>query len=181
MDFIKNFLNFSGVQIGFYILSVLTLFGALGTVLSKSAIHSVIYLIVTFFSLSGLYVLMNAQFLAAVNIIVYAGAIMVLFLFVLMFLNLKKESTEFNKNSTMVSAFLSAGVLGLILIASLKRASVPNVNPETIDSKTGLIETLGMTLYQNYMLPFELVSVLFLIALAGAVLLGKKEKGENHF
>jgi NADH-quinone oxidoreductase subunit J len=181
MQILELIKNLTAVQCIFYVLSVLTLFGGIGTVLSKNPMHSVIYLILTFFSLSGLYVLLNAQFLAVVNIIVYAGAIMVLFLFVLMFLNLKKETTEFDKNSTMIAAAVSAGLLGFILVVSLKRAEVAKPDLSNFDSKVGLIENLGMVLYKDYMLPFELISVLFLIALAGAVLLGKREKGENNF
>jgi NADH-quinone oxidoreductase subunit J len=181
MQILELIKNLSTVQILFYVLSVATLFGGIGTVLSKNPMHSVLYLIFTFFSLSGIYLLLNAQFLAAVNIIVYAGAIMVLFLFVLMFLNLKKESTEFDKNKTMITASIAAGFLGLVLISSLKKAAVPKVNLSEFDSRTGLIETLGTVLYKDYVLPFELVSILFLIAIAGAVLLGKREKGENNF
>jgi NADH-quinone oxidoreductase subunit J len=180
MQILEQLKNLNGIQVAFYVLSIFSLFGGIGAVLSKNAMHSVLYLILTFFALSGLYVLLNAQFLAVVNIIVYAGAIMVLFLFVLMFLNLKKESDEFDKNSTMLTASIAAGVLGLILISSLKMTTIPKPNYETFDPKTGLIENLGMTLYKNFALPFELISVLFLIALAGAVLLGKREKGENN-
>jgi NADH-quinone oxidoreductase subunit J len=181
MQILELIKNITVVQSIFYVLSVFVLFGGIGTILSKNPMHSVIYLIFTFFSLSGLYVLLNAQFLAVVNIIVYAGAIMVLFLFVLMFLNLKKETTEFDKNSTMIAAAVSAGLLGLILIVSLKRAEIVKPDLNNFDAKTGLIENLGMVLYKDYMLPFELISVLFLIALAGSVLLGKREKGENNF
>ena len=181
MQYLELIKNLTAVQIIFNILSVSVLFGGIGTILSKNPMHSVIYLILTFFSLSGLYLLLNAQFLAVVNIIVYAGAIMVLFLFVLMFLNLKKETTEFDKKSTMISAAVSAGLLGLILVASLKRADVSRFNPQEYNQNTGLIENLGMVLYNDYMLPFEIISVLFLIALSGAVLLGKREKGENNF
>ena len=84
-------------QILFWFLSVLALFSALMMVTSKNPVHSVLWLIVTFFSISGHYILLNAQFLAIVNIIVYAGAIMVLFLFVIMLMNLNKD-TEPQKN-----------------------------------------------------------------------------------
>ncbi|NBA88241.1 NADH-quinone oxidoreductase subunit J [Emticicia sp. CRIBPO] len=168
-------------QWAFYGLSVMALFGALGTIMSKNPIHSVIYLILTFFSLSAHYVMLNAQFLAAVNIIVYAGAIMVLFIFVIMFLNLREESTELNRNTVLIVATVLGSLLGLILISSLKKAEVQYLNPESFRSQTGMIETLGNVLYQDYLLPFELVSVLFLIAMAGAVMLGKREKGERNF
>lgn len=181
MQYLELIKNLTFVQGAFYFLSILSLFGALGTILSKNPIHSVVYLIMTFFTLSGIYLLLNAQFLAAVNIIVYAGAIMVLFLFVLMFLNLKKENNELSKNSMLVSASIAGGLLGLILIMAIKKADTIRVDYNSFDPKTGMIETLGMVLFKNYMLPFELVSVLFLVAMSGAVLLGKREKGDSHF
>lgn len=173
--------NLSSTQWTFYILSVLTLFGALGTILSKNPIHSILYLILTFFSLSGHYLMLNAQFLAVVNIIVYAGAIMVLFIFVVMFLNLKEDESELSKNSLMISATITGGLLLFILVSAIKKAETYRVDFNTFDKKTGLIENLGGILYRDYLLPFELVSVLFLVAMVGAVLLGKREKGERHF
>lgn len=149
--------------------------------MSKNPIHSVIYLILTFFSLSAHYILMNAQFLAVVNIIVYAGAIMVLFLFVLMFLNLKEENGELQKNSTIVAATVVGSTIGVILVAMFRQAEVEAVNPYTYNSQIGMIETLGSFLYRDYILPFELVSILFLVAMVGAVMLGSKGKGERNF
>lgn len=168
-------------QWSYYIVSILTLLGGVGTIISKNPIHSVIWLILTFFSLSAIYILLNAQFVAAVNIIVYAGAIMVLFLFVVMFLNIRTENEEMTKNSVMVGASIIAGVMGLLLIYAIRQTEVQRVNPYTFNSSTGLIENLGTLMYSKYVLPFELVSVLFLIAMAGAVMLGKKEKGERNF
>ncbi len=173
--------SFTTIQVVFYFLAVLTLFSGLGTIMSKNPIHSVIYLILTFFSLSAHYILMNAQFLAVVNIIVYAGAIMVLFLFVLMFLNMKEERDELQKNSTIVAATVVAGTIGVILVAMFRQAEVEAVNPYTYNSQIGMIETLGSFLYRDYILPFELVSILFLVAMVGAVLLGSKGKGERNF
>ena len=181
MQYLELLKNLTTTQWTFYFLSILTLFGALGTIMSKNAIHSVIYLILTFFSLSAHYIMLNAQFLAAVNIIVYAGAIMVLFLFVVMFLNIKEETQELSKNSLIISATIAGGLLGYILVSAIKKAESVRVDYNNFDASTGLIETLGKVLYKNYMLPFELISVLFLIAMAGAVMLGKREKGERHF
>jgi NADH-quinone oxidoreductase subunit J len=181
MQYLEIIKNLTFVQWAFYFLSIMSLFGALGTILSKNPIHSVVYLITTFFTLSGLYMLLNAQFLAAVNIIVYAGAIMVLFLFVLMFLNIKNDNNEMSHNSMIVSATIAGGLLFLILITAIKKAETVRVDYNSFNPKTGLIENLGTVLYNNYMLPFELVSVLFLVAMSGAVLLGKREKGDSHF
>ncbi|MCR9063636.1 MAG: NADH-quinone oxidoreductase subunit J [Cytophagales bacterium] len=181
MDFLDTIKSLSMTQWSFYVVSIFTLFGALGTIMSKNAIHSVIYLILTFFSLSAHYVLLNAQFLAAVNIVVYAGAIMVLFLFVVMFLNIRDEASELNNNKVMIAASIVGGTIGLILVAAIRLTDIPRVNPYTYQVKTGFIETLGKLLYSKYLLPFELVSVLFLIAMTGAVMLGKREKGERNF
>ncbi len=181
MQYLQSLLSLPPIAFTFAILSVLTLFGALGTIMSKNPVHSVIYLIVTFFSISAHYVLLNAQFLAAVNIIVYAGAIMVLFLFVIMFLNLKEEADELKNTKIVSAAILTAVILGGVLIIFLRRASKEPVQGYNFTSQTGMVETLGKSLYGEYLLPFELVSVLFLVAMAGAVMLAKREVGERHF
>ncbi|ARS36498.1 NADH-quinone oxidoreductase subunit J family protein [Pontibacter actiniarum] len=167
----------------FYFLASLTLLCALMVVISKNPVHSVLFLIITFFTISGHYILLNAQFLAAVNIIVYAGAIMVLFLFVIMFLNMSKESENKVKTSTLskFAGAIAGGLLFVVLIAALKDAGVAGYNPETYNSQVGMVENLGFVLYTQYLLPFELASVLFLVAMVGAVMLGKKETGEQHF
>ncbi|MDQ3292442.1 MAG: NADH-quinone oxidoreductase subunit J [Bacteroidota bacterium] len=165
----------------FYFLTFLTLIAALGVVFSRNPVYSVLFLILTFFSLSGHYILLNAQFLAAVNIIVYAGAIMVLFLFVIMFLNLNKE-TEMHKSAlTKVAGVISGGMLLVVMVAALKDAPTGGYNADTFNSQIGMVENLGKVLFKNYLLPFELASVLFLVAMVGAVMLGKKETGERHF
>src|SRR3990170_6851133 len=106
-------------QILFWLLSVMALFGSLMVVVSKNPVYSVLWLIVTFFAISGHYILLNAQFLAIVNIIVYAGAIMVLFLFVLMLMNLNSE-TEPQKNKYLVlSGAIAGGSLMVMIIAAL--------------------------------------------------------------
>jgi NADH-quinone oxidoreductase subunit J len=181
MQNFQNILSLPPIWYTFSILSILTLFGGLGTIMSKNPVHSVIYLIVTFFSISAHYILLNAQFLAAVNIIVYAGAIMVLFLFVIMFLNLKEEEEELKNNKTIAAAVVTALLMGGILIVFLRRAGKESVDNLHFNSQTGMVETLGKSLYGEYILPFELVSVLFLVAMAGAVMLAKREPGERHF
>ncbi len=167
----------STIVITFWILNILTLGCALKVVLSRNPIHSVLYLIVTFFCLSGHYLLLNAQFLAVVNIIVYAGAIMVLFLFVIMFLNLRRDTEPHKSLLVRLAAVVSAGMLGLIMIAALKQVSQESYNP-AFNSQTGLVENLGNVLFKDFLLPFELASVLFLVAMVGAVMLGKRDPGE---
>ena len=181
MQFFQNLLNLPPIWYTFSILSILTLFGALGTIMSKNPVHSVIYLIVTFFSISAHYILLNAQFLAAVNIIVYAGAIMVLFLFVIMFLNMREEAEEMKNTKIIGTAIATAVLMGGILIVFLRRAGKEPIDKVNFNSQTGMVEVLGKSLYGEYILPFELISVLFLVAMAGAVMLAKRETGERHF
>ena len=162
-------------QILFWILSVMALFSALMVITSKNPVHSVIWLILVFFAISGHYLLMNAQFLAIVNIIVYAGAIMVLFLYVLMLMDLKKE-TEPQKNRWLrLAGVVAGGSLLLVLVAALRKADIAKDIAETRMGDIGLIENLGKTLFSEYVVPFEISSILFLSAMVGAVVIGKKE------
>ncbi|MBK5271859.1 MAG: NADH-quinone oxidoreductase subunit J [Bacteroidia bacterium] len=142
---------------------------------SKSPVHSVLWLIVTFFSISGHYILLNAQFLAIVNIIVYAGAIMVLFLFVIMLMNLSHE-TEPRKNRWLkLAGAVSGGCLLLVLVAALRNTELNQQMSEVNTGDIGLIQNLGKELFTNYVVPFEISSILFLSAMVGAVVIGKKE------
>jgi NADH-quinone oxidoreductase subunit J len=164
-----------------YFLSGLTLLSALMVVLAKNPIHSVLYLVFTFFCISGHYVLLNAQFLMAVNIIVYAGAIMVLFLFVIMMFDLRKNQPESNSNLTKLAGSVVVGSLLVVLIALVRQNNFTSPRIEGFNSQTGMVENLGKVLYSEYLLPFELVSILFFVAMVGAVLLGKREAGERNF
>ena len=165
----------------FYFLAFLTLLSAMMVILSKNPIHSVLYLILTFFCLSGHYVLLNAQFVAVVNIIVYAGAIMVLFLFVIMFLNMRDDDEDTKTNLTKMAATIVGGTLGVIMVAVFRKSQIGTYNPYSFDSQVGMIENLGQVLYNEYMLPFELASILFLVAMIGSVMLAKREAGDRHF
>ncbi|MDF2438853.1 MAG: NADH-quinone oxidoreductase subunit [Bacteroidota bacterium] len=157
----------------FYFLSFLAIMFALMVVLSKNPIHSVLYLVLTFFAIAGHYVLLNAQFLAAVHIIVYAGAIMVLFLFVIMLLNLNKDTEPHKSLWLKGSAAVASGSLLVILVGSLRGAEqIIASNPYS--NSIGLIENLGQTLFKDFLLPFEVASILLLGAMVGAVMLGKK-------
>jgi NADH-quinone oxidoreductase subunit J len=166
-------------QIMFWFLSALALLGAIGVVASKNPIYSVLWLIVVFFAISGHYILMNAQFLAIVNIIVYAGAIMVLFLFVIMLMNLNSETGPI-KNVYMKMAGIIAGLTFMIvLVAALSHSNTQNIVMRP-GSSVGLIENLGKALFNTYVVPFEISSVLFLSAMIGAIVIGKKDKVEKN-
>src|SRR5215216_3617353 len=120
----------SPTQILFWFLSALALVGATMVLLSRNPIHSVLWLIVVFFAISGHYILLNAQFLAIVNLIVYSGAIMVLFLFVIMLMNLNSD-TEPQKNKWLkLAGVVAGGCLLLVIIAALKNAEVKGMSAE---------------------------------------------------
>lgn len=161
-------------QILFWFLSVLALASAINVVVSRNPVFSVLWLILTFFAISGHYILLNAQFLAVVNIIVYAGAIMVLFLFVIMLMNLDKD-TEPKKNKWLTLAgAIAGGCMLLVLVAALKDADTAKQLAQTSAGNIGLINYLGQALFNDYVVPFEISSVLFLSAMVGAVVIGKK-------
>ena len=158
----------------FYFVAFLSIFFALMVIFSKNPVHSVLYLIVTFFTFTIHYILLNAQFLAIVNFIVYMGAIMVLFLFVLMLLNLN-EGSPVSKSSLLKIIGVIAGMcLVITLVGSAKTLSAS----EPLLLKTqdlGLVKNLGKVLFSKFLLPFELSSILLLSAMVGAVLLAKKD------
>ncbi|MBI4929646.1 MAG: NADH-quinone oxidoreductase subunit J [Bacteroidetes bacterium] len=158
----------------FYFLSFLAILCGLMVILEKNPIHSVLYLVITFFAIAGHYILLNAQFLAAVHIIVYAGAIMVLFLFVIMLLNLNKEAEPHKSNLVKFAAVISAGLLLIVLVAAL-RGTTALPAPVTTDAEMGLVKNLGKVLFNQFLLPFETASLLFLAAMVGAVMLGKRD------
>lgn len=164
------------LDILFYILGGLTIGTALMVVLSKHPVRSVLYLVLTFFLISANYVLMNAQFIAIVNIIVYAGAIMVLFLFVLMLLNLNKENEPRHSPLMTIGAAVAGGGLFLVVVAAMREAILAAPMIDANSEQVGLVENLGKVLFTKYVLPFEVSSILFLAAMVGAVLLAKKEK-----
>ena len=162
-------------QILFWFLTALALGSALMVVLSKNPVYSVLFLIVAFFAISGHYILLNAQFLAIVNIIVYAGAIMVLFLFVIMLMNLNADMNLQKNKLIRFAGFLAGLCLFLVLVAALKDVGIKKQMVETSGGDIGLIKNLGLVLFNQYVVPFEISSVLFLSAMVGAVVIGKKE------
>ncbi|WP_243348891.1 NADH-quinone oxidoreductase subunit J [Parabacteroides sp. FAFU027] len=159
----------------FFILSVMAIYGAVMVLISKKPIHCVLYLTMTFFTLAGHYILLNAQFLAVVHIIVYAGAIMVLFLFTVMLLNLNIEG-QFTKTALWrIAATVAGGLVFITLVGSLKSFALTSpVDPHL--TQIGLVKNLGKVLFSQYLLPFEFSSLLFLAAMVGAVMFGKKDK-----
>ena len=160
--------------LSFILLSVMAIGSAIMMVRSKSPVHSILWLIIVFFAISGHYILLNAQFLAIVNIIVYAGAIMVLFLFVVMLMNLNADTEPVKNHRLKLIGVISGGSLLLVILSALmKMNSQQPVQMKIGDA--GLISNLGKVLFTNYVLPFEISSVLFLSAMIGAVIIGTKD------
>ncbi len=160
---------------------VLALVAAVSSVTMITRPHPVIsavFLILNFFALAGLYLLLNAQFIAVVQVIVYAGAIMVLFLFVLMLLNTSKEEPLLKQNKTIKIFAVVIAVLIFAQVAYLIFFSSPSdtMNPDLAKSiESGTIEEIGTKLYTDYILPFEVAGFLLLAATIGALVLAKKK------
>lgn len=156
----------------FYFLSFLAVLSALMVVFSRNPIYSVLYLVITFLCVGGHYLLLSAEFLFAVHIIVYAGAIMVLFLYVIMLLNLNKEDESHKSGYLRFAAVISAGLLMLVVVAALRGAEASQID-FSATSNIGRVKALGNLLFNEFLLPFEIVSILLLAAMVGAVMLGK--------
>ena len=159
----------------FYLFAAVSVISALLVVSARSPINSVIALIVCFLSIAGHYILLNAQFLAMVHVIVYTGAIMVLFLFVIMLLNLNKSVEPQKSLVTRIAAVAAGGLFLLTLLGAIKNG-VQIAPAADFNAGTGLVKSVGQSLFGPFLVPFEISSVLFLSAMVGVVMLGKKEK-----
>jgi NADH-quinone oxidoreductase subunit J len=160
-------------------LALITLATAFLTIYSRNPIHSAIYLVICFFSIAGHYLLLNAQFLAIVHVIVYSGAIMILFLFTVMLMNLNKENEVHKPRVTRLGAIVLFCLMCLVLIAIFVNSKPIVGEYVTTGEDYQSIKVLGKVLLNEYMVPFEFASVLLLVAMIGAVLLSKKEKLEK--
>jgi NADH-quinone oxidoreductase subunit J len=145
----------------------------------RNPVYSALSLLIMFFHVAGLYVTLHAEFLAAVQIVVYAGAILVLYLFVVMLLNVKTEERYHNQLPV-------AGLLGVmlctevILLAIQSRTAVSaSAVPGDPVIASGNTETIGEVLYSTYLFPFEVASLILLVAMIGAIILAKKDIGES--
>ena len=165
----------------FYLFGVIALASALAFVTRKSPVAAALWLVNVMFALAALYVRLDAHFIAAIQVLVYAGAIMVVFLFVIMLLNLGHPSELADVRGKWGKA--AATVLGLILLAEIAVVSGARVNPEWILprgemdrllAEKGAVGVVADPLFTHYLLAFELTSVLLLIAIVGAVTLGRR-------
>jgi len=160
----------------FYVFALLTLVcGAfvVANPFSRNPVTSAMFLVLTIISMAGLFVLLHAFFLAAVQVLVYAGAVMVLFLFVIMLLDLKEEERRKVKRLGLIAGLVSVGAIVVIFLRSLRATSFIEHGPGTLGE--GSTRGLGRLLFTNYLLPFEIVSILLLVAMVGVILLSKKD------
>lgn len=162
-------------QILFFFIAFLAIASASYFVFARSPMYSILSLIVTMFSIAGLYILLNAQFLGIVQIIVYAGAIMVLFLYILMMLNLNKEDESKKQNALKFIGVFTGGILLVGMLGAFRGLKQNIFAADGIDHSVGLTKNLGKLLFNEYVLPFELASILILAGIVGAVLIGKKD------
>ena len=159
----------------FYVFAALTLLCGVLVVanpFSRSPVTSAMFLVLTIISMAGLFVLLHAFFLAAVQVLVYAGAVMVLFLFVIMLLDLKEEERRHIKKLGLIAGLISVGAITAIFFKSLLESKPASLAGPTVEGGT---IPLGKILFTQYLLPFEIVSILLLVAMVGVILLSKKD------
>lgn len=169
----------SALLITFYILSAITLGSAFLTIYSRNPIHSAIYLVICMITIVGHYLMFNAQFLAMVQLIVYAGAIMVLFLFTIMLMNLNREDEVHKPRITRLGAIVVFILISVVLVTVFINSKTIMGEYDVSGEDFQSIKTLGQVLLNDYMVPFEFASILLLVAMIGVVLLSKKEKIEK--
>jgi NADH-quinone oxidoreductase subunit J len=171
----------------FWLFAAVVVVGAAGVVVMRQPLHSALFLLLSFLGVACLYVLASAELVAAVQVLVYAGGVMVLFLYTIMLVNVRRQRTERYLHRQAVPAlafgFLFLVVVGGIVVneAHTLAGKVPPADPKAlattvIDGVTvlGNTQAVGWMLYRDYLLPFEIASVLLLVAMIGAVVLGKR-------
>lgn len=175
----------NAVPIVFYTAAVLVVAGAVGVIYFRNPVHAALSLLATFLAVAGLFVLQHAEFLAAVQIVVYAGGVMVLFLFVMMLVNVRTLPREQQYVRSLLpaavvtggflAAVVAAGVFARVQLAAVDVAALTAVGGETM----GNTEAVGWVLYRDFLLPFEVVSLLLLVAMLGAIVMGRRDRREE--
>jgi NADH-quinone oxidoreductase subunit J len=164
-------------QIAFFILSAIALASAVMVITRRNAVHSVIWLIVTLFAVGGVFLMLRAEFLFAVQVILYVGGIMVLFLFVVMLVNLDLAVKEAQFNRQWLLALTTAVILMAELGYGIYRGhqgfTLAQASAEPLAG--GNTQAVALALYRNYMLPVEIASILLLVAMVGAVIMAKRK------
>lgn len=163
-------------EIMFYILAVGAVISGLMVITRRNPIISAIYLILNFFCLAGLYLTLQAQFIAVIQILVYAGAIMVLFVFVIMLLNLgdERKLTEGFSWKKIIASGIAFGVLMELVYIIMMQGESKTINLSKA-GEAGTVEAIGRSLFSQFLFPFEITSILLIVAIIGAVMLAKKK------
>ena len=161
----------------FLIITLIAIVSALLVITCKNPINSALALIMTFFCLATYYVMLDAPFMAAVQVMVYAGAIMVLMVFTIMLLNVRVDATKSHSHKIVFGSILGLfSLINIVFVVIRSRAALPTgpLNGEMI-KKLGHTELVGKEIFTNFLLPFEVTSILLLVAIVGAVILAKKK------
>lgn len=171
-------------KILFIVFAVMTVAGGVGTITRRNVIHALLLLVFTFINIAAIFFLTQAYFLAVVQILVYAGAIMVLFVFVVMFLNLRtfQEQEQTHRGQRWVALVLSVLVLAefVIILAGITFVSAKGgFSPEAITAAGGSTRVFSNALFNQMLLPFEVASVILLVAMVGAIILVKKDRSAD--
>jgi NADH-quinone oxidoreductase subunit J len=168
-----------GEAIAFYVLSALILGFAVLVVSTRNTVHAVLFLVLNFLAVAALYVLLTAQFLAVIQVLVYAGGIVVLYLFVVMLVNLKRPPEDHSAPQRHGWIGLSLAAVVLVELAAIvgygALAPAGPSNMQNSDLAINNVERIGMLLYTDYLIPFEVASMLLLVAMVGAIILAKRE------
>jgi len=164
----------------FYIFATLAILSAIFVITAKNVVHSAVALAVTLLSVAGIFLTLHAEFLAGVQVIVYVGGILVLFVFVIMLISIEKavHERQFNRQwiIALITALLLIGELGLVIWRGKDTLVLADPQPtESVLGVTGNSQLVGEALYGNYLLPFEIASILLLVAIIGSVALAKKK------
>jgi NADH-quinone oxidoreductase subunit J len=166
----------------FIVLAAVAVASAAGLLISRNTVYAALFLVLNFATVAVFYLLLGAPFIALAQVTIYAGAIMVLFLFVIMLLGSERlprgQVLPWQRPMAIVLAAILLAEAGYLLFQRL-RLTASLANPETSVNATETLRTLGMTLFNQYLLPFEVTSVLLLVAMVGVIVLTKKEKGEQ--
>jgi NADH-quinone oxidoreductase subunit J len=164
-------------QIAFLILAVTALVSAVLVITQRNPVHCVIWLVVTLFSVGGIYLMVHAEFLFAVQVILYVGGIMVLFLFVVMLVNLDVAAKQAQfRRKWQLSVFIAIVLLGELIYGLVKgKQGLSLATVSAVATSEGNTQAVGRTLYQTYMLPVEIASILLLVAMVGAVIMAKRK------
>jgi len=166
------------LELIFLYFATVILLSAVLIITRRNPIHSVMFMLLLFFHIAGVFVLLNAEFLAAVQLIVYAGAILILYLFVVMLLNVDRESSAARANRYWPWMVGFGVVIASEIILLVSRGTFSASGEQTIQLASIGVRELGGLLYRNYLVPFEAASIILLVGLVGAVMLAKKRSNE---